>query len=80
MLAAIHRLNRVERWLYNGFHAEHHYRPKIHWTRMVALREQIRAEQRAAGVHVMGHCHALGFLDRTPPQYTVVQNPQHAAA
>src|SRR5579875_3705859 len=21
-------------WLYNGYHAEHHYRPKVHWTKM----------------------------------------------
>ncbi len=57
-------------WLYNGFHAEHHYRPKVHWTKMVELRDAIRDEQRAKGVHVMPYCHGLGFLDRQPPAYT----------
>ena len=28
-------------WFYNGYHAEHHFRPKVHWTRMQALRDQI---------------------------------------
>jgi hypothetical protein len=55
-----------------GFHAEHHYRPKVHWTRMVQLRDSIRDEQRAHGVHVMDHCHDLGFLDRKPAQYTQI--------
>ena len=32
-------------WLYNGFHAEHHYRPKVHWTRMIELARRIRDEQ-----------------------------------
>lgn len=57
-------------WLYNGFHAEHHYRPKVHWTKMVDLRDSIRDEQRAKGVHVMPYCHGLGFLDRSPPAHT----------
>lgn len=57
-------------WLYNGFHAEHHYRPKTHWTKIVALRDSIRDEQRAKGVHVMRWCHALGFMDRQPPAHT----------
>jgi fatty acid desaturase len=67
-------------WLYNGFHAEHHFRPKVHWTRMVELRDRIRSDQQAAGVHVMGYCHALGFFDRKPPQYTVIQGERQAAA
>ena len=49
-------------WLYNGYHAEHHYRPKMHWTKMVQFRNQIREEQEKAGVHVIKQCHALGFL------------------
>jgi fatty acid desaturase len=57
-------------WIYNGYHAEHHYRPKMHWTLMRSLRDEIAGQQRAKGVHVMGHCHALGFLDRSPPAYT----------
>jgi fatty acid desaturase len=56
-------------WFNNGFHAEHHYRPKVHWTRMIELRDRIQDEQRAKGVHVMRWCHTLGFLDRSPPRY-----------
>jgi len=47
---------------------------------MIALRDSIRAEQAAKGVHVMGYCHGLGFLDRKPPQYTLLQQQQRAAA
>jgi fatty acid desaturase len=59
-------------WLYNGHHAEHHFYPKEHWTKMVELRDSIVADQRTSGVYVMPFCHGLGFLDRQPPQYTVV--------
>jgi fatty acid desaturase len=51
-------------WFNNGHHAEHHYRPAVHWTRLPALRRAVSAEQEAAGVHVIGTAHALGFLAR----------------
>jgi fatty acid desaturase len=54
-------------WMFNGYHAEHHYRPKVHWTQMVALHRMIADEQKAAGVRVINRCHALGFLDRSLP-------------
>jgi fatty acid desaturase len=41
-------------WLYNGYHAEHHYRP-------------ILSDQRRAGVRVIRWPHALGFFDNAPP-------------
>lgn len=49
-------------WFNNGYHAEHHYRPKQHWTQMPALHQQIAAQQQAAGVHVIDWSHGLGFL------------------
>lgn len=55
-------------FLNNGYHAEHHYRPKQHWTRM----EAVRREMAAAGSRhpVIAPAHFLGFLDpgarRTP--------------
>jgi fatty acid desaturase len=55
-------------WFFNGYHAEHHFRPKVHWTRMQALRDQIVEQQRAAGVRVIKPPHALGFLDRDLPR------------
>ena len=51
-------------WFNNGHHAEHHYRPAIHWTRLPAFRRAIAEEQRVGGVHVIGPAHALGFLAR----------------
>jgi fatty acid desaturase len=50
-------------WFNNGYHAEHHYRPKMHWTKMKAFHEQIRDEQRQAGTHVIRNAHALSFLE-----------------
>ncbi len=54
-------------WFYNGYHAEHHFRPKVHWTRMRAFRDQIVEEQKRAGVRVIKTPHALGFLDPDLP-------------
>jgi fatty acid desaturase len=49
-------------WFGNGYHAEHHYRPRMHWTNMRRFHEQIKEEQARAGVHSIRTCHALGFL------------------
>jgi fatty acid desaturase len=48
-------------FLNNGFHAEHHFRPKQHWSRM----ELVRLEMIAAGSQhrVMSRAHFLGFLE-----------------
>jgi len=59
-------------WFFNGYHAEHHFRPKVHWTRMQALRDQIVVQQHAAGVRVIKPPHALAFLDPDLP--TLKQN------
>ena len=50
-------------WFNNGYHAEHHFRPRLHWTLMQAFHEQIREQQAAAHVRVIKPPHALGFLD-----------------
>jgi fatty acid desaturase len=50
-------------WFNNGYHAEHHYRPRMHWTKMREFHLQIAEEQKRAGVHVIRPPHALGFLD-----------------
>jgi len=51
-------------FLNNGYHAEHHYQPKRHWTQMKALRDATREEQARAGVRVLDAPHMFGFLDR----------------
>ena len=62
--------NRLYNWLWfgNGYHAEHHYRPRTHWTKMRQFHEQIKEEQVKAGVHTINTCHALGFMARSNRQ------------
>jgi fatty acid desaturase len=57
-------------WLffYNGYHAEHHFRPKVHWTRMERFRRSIEEVQKQEGVRVISHAHMLGFLDQNLPK------------
>ncbi len=60
---------KVYNWIFfnNGYHAEHHFRPKCHWTKMHAFFEQIQDQQRAAGTRVISTPHMLGFLDPNLP-------------
>jgi len=52
-------------WMNNGYHAEHHYRPKIHWTQMKNVNRALVANGHAGEVRVIKHSHLLGFLDAT---------------
>lgn len=52
-------------WFNNGHHAEHHYRPAVHWTRLPALHRALADEQAAAGVRTLRVAHTVGFLDPT---------------
>jgi fatty acid desaturase len=69
---------RLYNWvfLYNGYHAEHHYRPKVHWTRMTALHRQIADEQRREGVTVIRRAHFLGFLDPDNRRIPTARRPR----
>ena len=55
-------------FFYNGYHAEHHFRPKVHWTKMEAFHAQIAEMQRRERVRVIEHAHMLGFLDPNLPK------------
>lgn len=66
-VSSYHRLYNLL-WFNNGYHAEHHYRPRQHWTQMHTLHEQIKEQQAAAGVRVITPPHALGFLDPSLPK------------
>jgi fatty acid desaturase len=55
-------------WFNNGYHAEHHFRPKMHWTQMKEFHRKIAKDQEAAGVRVIKPPHVFGFLDRNLPQ------------
>ena len=50
-------------WFNNGYHAEHHFRPRMHWAKMKDFRREIQAEQARNGVYVIQNAHALGFLE-----------------
>lgn len=67
-------------WMNNGYHAEHHFRPKVHWTRMKALHRELAARQRAAGVRVLRRAHGLGFLDPDHPRHVWPWRPVEAIA
>jgi fatty acid desaturase len=75
---------RIYNWLffYNGYHAEHHFRPKVHWTKMETFHEQIATLQKQEGVRVIEHAHMLGFLDQKLPKRgaigTIDLNPPRA--
>ena len=51
-------------WMFlnNGYHGEHHARPKQHWTQMEALRRELAVAQKQAGLRVIAQPHFLGFL------------------
>jgi len=56
---------KIYNWLffYNGYHAEHHFRPKVHWTKMAKFRRNIADLQKQEGVRTIKRAHMLGFLD-----------------
>jgi fatty acid desaturase len=60
---------KIYNWLffYNGYHAEHHFRPKVHWTKIEEFHQQIAEQQRQEGVRVIERAHMLGFLDPNLP-------------
>ncbi len=49
-------------FFYNGYHAEHHFRPKGQWTKMERFHQQIAELQRREGVRAINHAHMLGFF------------------
>jgi fatty acid desaturase len=46
---------KIYNWLffYNGYHAEHHFRPKVHWTKMEKFHQTIADLQRQEGVRTI---------------------------
>ena len=72
---------KIYNWLffYNGYHAEHHFRPKVHWTKMEGFRRSIEDLQKQEGVRVINHAHMLGFLDPNLPKRKRAQETESAA-
>ncbi len=73
---------KIYNWLffYNGYHAEHHFRPKVHWTKMESFHQQIADLQRQENVRVINRAHMLGFLDPSLPPRTGNQPPAEPSA
>jgi fatty acid desaturase len=70
-VSSYHRLYNLT-WFNAGYHAEHHFRPKVHWTKLSRLQEELAEKQRAAGTRVITPPHALGFLDEGPKSVSPV--------
>jgi fatty acid desaturase len=74
-------------WLNNGYHQEHHWDPKVHWTRMDVLREQIRPQLEANGTRILRGPHITALFEdflkkwRTPRRAEAPgQQPRRRAA
>jgi fatty acid desaturase len=50
-------------WLNNGYHQEHHWDPKMHWTRMRELHARIRPQLEANGTKVLRGPHITGLIE-----------------
>ncbi|MFO0842842.1 MAG: fatty acid desaturase [Gemmataceae bacterium] len=53
-------------WFNNGYHQEHHWDPKRHWTRMKDLHEEIRPRLNANGTKVLRGPHLTGLIEDWP--------------
>ena len=63
-------------FLNNGYHAEHHFRPKWHWSKMPALRTEIAAGMVGAKTRILATSHPFGFLDPTSWLIPVAKPPR----
>jgi len=50
-------------WFNNGYHQEHHWDPKVHWTRMKELHEQLRPQLAANHTRILTGPHMTGLLE-----------------
>jgi fatty acid desaturase len=50
-------------WFNNGYHQEHHWDPKVHWTRMHQVHDQIKDKLDAHGTRVLRGPHLTGLLE-----------------
>ena len=61
-VSSYHRLYNLF-WFNNGYHQEHHWDPKHHWTRMPELHGQIRPQLLAHGTKMLSGPHCTVFLE-----------------
>jgi fatty acid desaturase len=50
-------------WFNNGYHQEHHWDPKWHWSRMHELHEKLRPQMEANGTRMLRGPHLTAFLE-----------------
>jgi fatty acid desaturase len=50
-------------WFNNGYHQEHHWDPKVHWTRMKDLSAEIRPQMESNGTRTLHGPHLTAFLE-----------------
>jgi fatty acid desaturase len=50
-------------WFNNGYHQEHHWDPKMHWTLMRRLHEQIKDRLKANGTRILRGPHLTAFFE-----------------
>jgi fatty acid desaturase len=74
-------------WFNNGYHQEHHWDPKMHWTRMHRLHEQIRPQLEENHTRVLRGPHLTGLIEDwllgrkpQPPAVRKLPPPPRAAA
>jgi fatty acid desaturase len=61
-VSSYHRLYNLL-WFNNGYHQEHHWDPKVHWTRMHGLHEQIKDQLDANHLRVLRGPHLTALLE-----------------
>jgi fatty acid desaturase len=72
-------------WFNNGYHQEHHWDPKVHWTRMPALHQQIEPQMTANHTRILRGPHITALIEdwligRQPDQATSPHDSGRAAA
>ncbi len=50
-------------WFNNGYHQEHHWDPKRHWTKMKALHEEIRPQMEANHTRILRGPHLTALVE-----------------
>jgi fatty acid desaturase len=61
-VSSYHRLYNLF-WFNNGYHQEHHWDPKWHWTRMSELHARIASEMEANGTRTLRGPHMTAFVE-----------------
>jgi fatty acid desaturase len=82
-VSSYHRLYNLL-WFNNGYHQEHHWDPKVHWTRMHELHHQIKRQLDANQTRTLRWPHMTAMLEDwlkgTKPEASPGESEHRAAA